>query len=107
MSTNAVRDLLQQRRAELRTRADHVGSDLRNVPFQGEGSFADQATGHANDAVLEAIRESAEVELQQIDDALRRIEDGSYGRCSKCRGPISRERLQAVPYATTCIGCSA
>jgi DnaK suppressor protein len=105
MSINAVRELLQKRRTELRTRADHIGEDLRNAPFQGEGAFADQAAAHANDAVLEAIGESAEVELQQIDDALRRIEAGSYGRCSKCGVPIGPERLQAVPYASTCIVC--
>jgi DnaK suppressor protein len=42
-------------------------------------------------------------QLGQIEAALARIEDGSYGRCAICGKPIGEERLRAVPWATLCI----
>lgn len=107
MHNQQIRDRLQQRRIELRNRADRAGEDLRGESLPVEGGFADNATAHANDAVLEVIRDSAEAELQQIDRALRRINDGVHGFCEKCGASIGEARLEAVPYATTCIGCAS
>ena len=45
--------------------------------------------------------------LYHIDKALERIEDVSYGMCHSCNGPISRERLEAVPHARLCIQCKS
>lgn len=44
-------------------------------------------------------------ELQQIDDAISRIDSGSYGTCKECGGPIRKDRLKALPYATLCLKC--
>jgi RNA polymerase-binding protein DksA len=43
--------------------------------------------------------------LYHVDQALERIEDGSYGNCHNCGQPISRDRLEAVPHARLCINC--
>jgi len=43
--------------------------------------------------------------LRQIDRALKRIEEGTYGRCERCGGPIEKERLEAAPYVTTGGAC--
>lgn len=43
--------------------------------------------------------------LYHIDEALRRIRNGSYGNCIECGQPISPERLAAVPHARMCIKC--
>ena len=43
--------------------------------------------------------------LNHIEEALQRIEDGSYGNCSDCENPIPQERLIAVPTATRCVPC--
>jgi RNA polymerase-binding protein DksA len=45
--------------------------------------------------------------IYHIDEALRRIQDGSYGKCLKCGKPISSARLQAVPHARMCIECKS
>jgi len=45
--------------------------------------------------------------LQKVNDALERFENGTYGICQECRKPIAPERLEALPYATTCVSCSA
>jgi len=45
--------------------------------------------------------------LNQIEAAIKRIEDGSYGRCEKCGGKIPKSRLDAIPYAVQCISCAS
>ncbi|MGA2259231.1 MAG: TraR/DksA family transcriptional regulator [Thermoguttaceae bacterium] len=45
--------------------------------------------------------------LEQIDAALKRIEDGSYGKCEECGRNITKARLDAVPYAALCVQCAA
>ena len=50
-------------------------------------------------------RESAE--LEAIDAALRRIADGSYGKCEDCGKKIPESRLEAIPYAAVCVQCAA
>ena len=44
--------------------------------------------------------------LEQIDAALARIEDGSFGRCTSCHAAISEERLNALPYTPVCAKCA-
>lgn len=43
--------------------------------------------------------------LRAVEDALKKIADGSYGRCEKCSQEISRQRLEVVPYVRLCIAC--
>ena len=43
--------------------------------------------------------------LYGIDEALKRIEEGSYGKCGECGGRIKDSRLKALPFATMCISC--
>ena len=45
--------------------------------------------------------------VYHIDEALRRIDDGDFGICSKCEKPISPARLEAVPHARMCIECKS
>jgi DnaK suppressor protein len=45
--------------------------------------------------------------LGQIDAALERIDDGSYGRCQQCDGKIPKSRLDAIPYAAQCVQCAS
>ena len=77
--------------------------DLSSYSFH----MADQGTDamEREKAFLFASKEGRQ--LYQIDDALRRLyrtPDG-FGRCVQCDGPIHWERLEALPYATLCIGC--
>ena len=45
--------------------------------------------------------------LDQIEAAIVRIEDGSYGRCEECGGKIPKSRLEAIPYAAQCVRCAS
>ncbi len=67
----------------------------------------DIATEAAEQDVAVSLLGSATETLGQIDAALERIEDGSYGRCAECNAPIPAARLEAIPYATCCVHCAA
>ena len=43
--------------------------------------------------------------LEQVESALARLDDGSYGNCQECGDPIDPERLKALPYAPYCMSC--
>ncbi len=45
--------------------------------------------------------------LQEIDDALERVEEGTYGICQSCNGPIGEARLKALPFVKTCVVCQS
>lgn len=49
--------------------------------------------------------EALQIELRDIEDALLRIDAGTWGRCMQCGGAIGRDRLRAVPDARFCVSC--
>ena len=65
--------------------------------------IADSASETYMRELDEGLEENADHLLAEIDAALARIDDGSYGSCTRCGRPIGIERLEAVPYATLCI----
>jgi DnaK suppressor protein len=65
--------------------------------------LADSATDTFMRELDGGLEENAEHILQEIETALRRIDDGTYGVCVVCGRRIDEERLVAVPYATLCI----
>ncbi|HEX2112012.1 MAG TPA: TraR/DksA C4-type zinc finger protein [Gaiellaceae bacterium] len=76
--------------AEDETFDNHLG-DAASVTFDRElGYSLESNSGHV---------------LAAIDEALERIEEGSFGTCVRCGNPIAEERLEAMPYATKCIEC--
>ena len=71
----------------------------------GDQHLADHATEMVDREVDESLEENAEQIVFEIDRALAKIEDGTYGRCSRCGQEIPVARLDAVPYATLCVSC--
>jgi len=65
--------------------------------------LADNATETYMRELDQGIEENAERLLAEIDAALGRIDDGTYGTCAVCGRPIEPGRLEAVPYASLCI----
>ena len=53
------------------------------------------------------LEQTLQAHLKQVEHALRRIDDGSYGQCERCGKPIAKARLEAMPEATLCIDCKA
>ncbi len=98
---------LESRQEELRQRLASVRADLSRKREPLSPDFADQATQRENDEVLEEIGRSSELELVQLDLAMRRVQSGSYGSCMTCGARIEPARLDAVPYADRCSRCAA
>jgi DnaK suppressor protein len=53
-----------------------------------------------------SLEDQLEFLLKKINRALKAIEDGTYGQCSKCSANIERGRLEIMPYAELCVSCS-
>ena len=78
-----------------------ASGDLSGYSFH----MADQASDNYDREFSLNLASDNQKVIYAIDEALGRIKDKTYGRCSKCNKEIGRKRLQAVPYATLCIDC--
>lgn len=67
----------------------------------------DQSISLENDQVIDELERLERIELQNIANALIRIKNGTYGKCSVCSDEITPKRLKALPYATICIECAS
>jgi len=97
---------LQALRNDLTQRVDAISKDLHHEEIEIEKDFAEQATQLENDEVLNSLNDEAKASVMQIDKALLRIKNGTYGLCVECGEPINQQRLQAIPYAALCIACA-
>lgn len=85
---------------------DHVRAAVAFVATDDEHD-PEGSTIAFDRAQLIAVLDQARRHLGELDEALVRLDDGSYGMCVRCGRPISRERLQARPAAPTCITCAS
>lgn len=69
-------------------------------------TFADPTDSDLDPAARLRATSAAKLTLAEIDLALLRVQEGSYGLCSGCAAPIPAERLLTVPYARYCVPCS-
>jgi DnaK suppressor protein len=60
---------------------------------------------YEEELAMDLLENEAQI-LAEINDALARIEQGTFGRCENCHQEISRERLEALPYARYCVRCA-
>ena len=114
IDTDRFRERLQDERGR-------VQAALENLDHENPGSLEDEtgelvnssADNHMADTATETfdreladtLHENADAVLAAIDGALKRIENGTYGKCINCGQDISPERLEALPYAELCIDC--
>src|SRR6478735_10817765 len=70
-----------------------------------QGDMADQASGNNEVHIQLKLKQTDAKILQAIEEALRRIEDGTYGICKDCGEPIAEARLIAIPWTRSCISC--
>ena len=70
-----------------------------------DNHLAETATATLDREIDYTLEENSEHVLSAIEDALKRIEEGTFGVCVNCGKAIGEERLAALPWATTCIDC--
>src|SRR5262245_56739917 len=104
-SIDKLRDLLLARRNALRKALAGDLSLLKQLREQTGGDVVDAALDAAQDEVSSQLAEVESRELANMDRALARIKAGNYGECETCGNKIPLARLNALPYATSCIEC--
>ena len=70
-----------------------------------QGDMADQASGNNEVHIQLKLKQTDAKILQAIEEALERIQKGSYGVCRDCGEPIAEARLNAIPWTRVCIVC--
>lgn len=100
------KDLLNERRRDLIGEANRTANGMGEIRDQFPDP-TDRASLEGNRNLTLRIRDRERKLLSKIDEALLRIDDGTYGVCEECGDDISVERLKARPVTTLCIACKA
>jgi DnaK suppressor protein len=103
----ADRAIYQEQATSLRAEADSLA--LEREP--GDVQF-DEESGEGGTVTVDrernlALSGQASLAVEEIDDALKRIDDKTYGYCERCFQPIPKPRLRALPYARLCVACKS
>ena len=101
----ALRARLQKQRDEI---LDMYKQDLRagqESADDGTEDIVDRANNAYNRELMFSLSDAERTTLLQIENALLRMDEGTYGRCSNCGQTINVLRLEAVPWARFCIDC--
>ena len=107
------KQLLLNQREKIVDEVEHITNDtLKKSQKDASGDLsgytlhmADMATDQYDREFSLGIASNEQTIIYEIDEALKRIEDGSYGICFTCEKPITKSRLKAVPYAKYCLDC--
>jgi DnaK suppressor protein len=104
MSEN-YREALVRKKAEILTTGGvrPLAATMENNSRQGD--MADQADGNNEVHIQLKLKQTAAKILQAIEEALARLDKGTYGTCRDCGEPISPARLHAIPWTRVCITC--
>lgn len=95
-------DVSAMQDAALRKTRTESSGDLSSMPIH----MADLGSDNFEQEFTLTLMENEEDTLNAIESALEKIEDSVFGLCDECEGPISKARLQAIPYAKLCIRCA-
>jgi DnaK suppressor protein len=109
----AFRAMLQQQLELVQGNLNALaGDNLKRSPLESTGDIsthsthmADHGTDNFDRELALSLASSRQDSLYDIEDAIRRIDDGEYGACESCDKPIERPRLKALPFAKKCVAC--
>ena len=75
--------------------------------YREQTQSLDAVAGYYSSRRNLAVRNNARDLMVQVEAALQRLDEGTYGTCARCGREIAVERLEALPYATLCITCQS
>lgn len=106
------REALLRERGKFAGEIRAIAKDVSKNPRDASGDLsaytvhpADMSSDTYERELSANIAASEQAVLYQIDEALKRLDEGAYGTCEQCSKPISLSRLKAVPYTSQCIEC--
>jgi len=91
------KELLQDVSQSMRSESDHLKHDI--------GDFYDHASSDRDRELALMLADREREKLTYVDDAVKRIEVGTYGICESCDEVIDKERLMAMPFTKLCLSC--
>ena len=108
---DSARDRLMAERhrvtSEMQALQDDLSHSLEDQTDEdgNDSHLADSASETVDREIEQSLEDNAEHLLASIDQALTRLDEGTYGSCVRCGKPVGDERLAALPYAAKCIEC--
>lgn len=99
--TRQVRTNLEHDRDDLRRRVEALGSEDSDLSF--DENFADSGQVQAEQNEQQTLAASLREQLDDVERALARMDDGTYGTCEVCGTAINDARLEAMPATSLCI----
>jgi DnaK suppressor protein len=105
MDTAPYKDALLRKRGEILSMGGIRPLQTSMDTNTRQGDLADQATGNNEVHIQLKLKQTDAKILQAIEEALMRIEKGTYGLCRDCGEPVAEARLNAIPWTRVCIGC--
>ena len=105
--------LHEKLKKQLKEEHKRLKAELSTFPVNDRGAIgysthqADDATEAFEQAKGFTLRQNTERLLKEVESALARFEDGTYGLCRDCGCPIDLARLEALPYAQLCLECQS
>jgi len=106
LELNMFKDLLNERKRDLITEASRTVGGMEDSRDEISDP-TDRASLEGNRTLTLRIRDRERKLITKIEEALGRIDQGTYGECEECGGLIGVERLRARPVTTLCITCKA
>ena len=103
LNLDTIKKQLTERLQALGAQVEEMENELRKPR---SADWEEQATEVEGDEVLGTLEGSLLAEIEDIEKALQRIEDGTYGECATCGEDIGDRRLEALTYANQCINCA-
>lgn len=111
---DSLRKRLEERRAEIESDMSYMAAEMRSIGVDQDeenGSLgnhiADDGSNVAEAERIVTVSEDLQQILAQVNAALERMSDGTYGTCQRCEKSIGEERLEAFPYVAYCIECQS
>jgi DnaK suppressor protein len=110
---DGTRSTLLSRIEQARSETATLEADLLSLFAAAQASNADDEHDPEGQTIayeraqLTAVLDSARRQVAELEEALRRLDTGTYGVCESCGDPIPPERLEARPTARMCVGCAS
>jgi len=100
-----IKKKLEDQRATILAEAGETISEGLKPEKENYADLGDQASAETDRNLILRLRGREQRLLKKIDDAIKRIDDGTFGICDECGEKINIKRLQARPVTTYCIDC--
>ena len=100
-----LKKILFKEREEIIGEVKQIHESSKEMGQDGIQDIGDEAANIYNKQILLSLSENERLRLQEVDEALDRIGNGTYGICEECGGPIGLKRLEVRPIAIYCVPC--